>query len=195
MQTLNDVKSFFNERAAHWDETCYHDPEKIKAILNLAKFAKGKRILDVACGTGVLFPYLLEKDPAEIVGVDVAENMIAIARSKFDDPRLTLIADDLFQITLTGFDYAIIYSAYPHFPDKKLLVDKISNLLVSKGRFIIAHSESRDTINQRHHGPAVSNVSSPLLEATEEAKVWENAFLIDTLADTSDSYIISGTKK
>ena len=42
----------------------FHDgqePEVINRILDLAQIRQGVRVLDVACGSGVLFPYFLER--------------------------------------------------------------------------------------------------------------------------------------
>ena len=51
-----DVIAFFDKRAAAWDaEMIRHEPV-IQAILDNAGVGNGVRVLDVACGTGVLFP-------------------------------------------------------------------------------------------------------------------------------------------
>ena len=135
---------------------------------------------------------MLTRKPASVTGEDLSPNMIAQARQKYHDPRLQMLASDLFDVEETGFDTAIIYSAYPHFPDKQRLAQKVRAMLAPGGRFLIAHSESRQTINGRHGGSA-SPISTPLRPAREEAAAWEPLFQIDMVADTPDLYFISGT--
>nr|WP_319487736.1 class I SAM-dependent methyltransferase [uncultured Caproiciproducens sp.] len=191
----NEIKYFFDKCAETWDNCCSYDQEKIAAIVTLAGITAGSRIVDVACGTGVMFPEMLSRNPAMILGVDLSDEMIAKAHSKFTDSRLQLLASDLFDVHETGFDTAIIFSAYPHFSDKSKLSEHISKLLKVGGRVMIAHCESRNSINYCHTGRMVSKISWPLRSAKEEAAEFSNYFNIDILADTSEIYLFSGIKR
>ncbi len=192
MFEIEQVRGYFDERADQWDAVCSHDRYKLAAVVTLARVTPGARVLDIACGTGVLFDELLSRNPASVLGVDLSPNMIAQARQKRRDPRLQTLAADLFDVEETGFDTAIIYSAYPHFPDKQRLAQKVRAMLAPGGRFLIAHSEGRQTINGRHGGSA-SPISTPLRPAREEAAAWEPSFQIDMVADPPDLYFIPGT--
>lgn len=165
-------------------------------IVSAAQIPQGGRVLDLACGTGVLFDEILSRGPAELVGVDLSDAMIARAREKFHDPRLRLIAADFFSFEETGFDAVTIYSAYPHFPDKERLLRHVWDCLNPGGRILVAHSDSREQINRRHSGgERVKAVSVSLVGAWEEAQAFEPFFSVDILADTPEFYLISGTKK
>lgn len=188
------IRAFFDERAAGWDASCHHDPHRLAAVAALAQIAPGSRVLDIACGTGVLIPQLLQYGPREVLGVDFSPEMIREAQKKFSDPRVRLEAMDLFDCKESGFDIATLYSAYPHFPDKERLAEKIFSLLRPGGRFLLAHSESRATINSRHHSGAAA-VSVPLRPVEEEAGVWSPWFTLDILADTESFYLLSGKKR
>ena len=48
-------------------------------ILDNAKVSEGKNILDVACGTGVMIDYYLERKVNSVTGVDFSEKMCEIA--------------------------------------------------------------------------------------------------------------------
>lgn len=194
MENIASVKAFFDERAQDWDKTCIHDPRKISAIVTLAQIMEGCKLLDIACGTGVLFPEALSRGPEAISGVDLSERMIEIARKKCTDPRVRTSAMDFLEFDENGFDVAIIYCAYPHFLDKAALIRHVYDRLTPGGRFMVAHSESRDTINGRHHGAVVQEVSESLLPAASEAELWKSHFAIDLMADNSDIYLFSGLK-
>ena len=194
MDDIQYVKEYFNARADQWDQMCHHDPEKLSALVTLAGVCPGQQILDIACGTGALFNILLSKQPARLVGVDVSDRMISIAREKYPLPCVELFAMDILDFTETGFDTAFIYSAYPHFADKASLARAVWKALRPGGRFMVAHSESRATIDQRHHSPQVQRISTHLQPALQEADVWRDLFQVDILADTPDLYVISGVK-
>ena len=69
----------------------------------------------------------------------------------------------------------------------------MARCLAPHGRFLVAHSESRAAINGRHHSPPVQAVSTTLRPAAQEAPVWEPFFALDTLIDTPELYVLSGT--
>ena len=185
------IRQFFDQRASHWDETCHHDPHRLAAVAALAQLCPGVRVLDIACGTGILIPELLLYHPSHILGIDFSNEMIRAAKKKIHDDRVELKAMDLFELEETGFDVATIYSAYPHFPDKEKTARKLAAVLRPGGRFLIAHSESRHTINGRHHQGAQA-VSIPLRPVEEEAAIWKKWFDLDILADSREFYLISG---
>lgn len=195
MDGIQQVKEYFDARAAQWDQMCHHDPEKLAALVTLAGVRPGQKILDIACGTGALFDTLLQRQPSRLVGVDVSDQMIAVVRQKYPLSCVELVAADVLDFSQTGFDTAFLYSAYPHFADKEALARKVWECLAPGGRFMVAHSESRLTIDQRHHSPQVQRVSTHLRPAVQEAAVWQKFFEVDILADTPDLYVISGVKK
>lgn len=202
MCTTAEIKQFFDERAAGWDAHCVHDPAKLEAIVTLAGVSAGSHVLDIACGTGALFSALLARNPACLTGVDLSDAMIAVAAQKFHDSSLRLLASDLFSLTASdfpeapgGFDSLFVYSAYPHFLDKDAFAKQLYSLAAPGGRIMVAHSESRETINSRHHGAAVQQVSTSLRAAAVEAAVFAPYFDVDILVDTPALYLISGVKR
>lgn len=59
----------------------------------------GGRILEVGCGTGSLTERLLARPGlVELAAIDIAERYVAFARSRFDDPRLTIRQADAGQL-------------------------------------------------------------------------------------------------
>ncbi|OFV69330.1 class I SAM-dependent methyltransferase [Acetobacterium wieringae] len=195
MNHCQSTKEYFNSIANKWDTMCHHDSEKISAILTLANIKKDSRVLDIATGTGVLIPHLLKTEPTEVKAIDLSELMIAQAQKNHDDNQVRFQVANFYEFDQTGFDFAIAYSAYPHFWDKEGFVRHLAESLNSQGRFMIAHSESKETINGRHSGDQVRKVSASLKDAMTESNYFKAAFDIDILVDTDEMYIISGKKK
>lgn len=192
MTEAEEIRSFFDRLAGTWDECCRHDPRRIAAIVTLAGVAEGSRVADVACGTGVLFPEILSRNPALLFGVDLSGEMIKKARAKISDPRLRLAAADVFDVRETGFDTVLLYCAYPHFPDRARLAEKLAGMLKPGGRVMVAHGEGREEVNRCHAG--AGRVSRRLGPVREEAAAFEGVFRIDMTADTEEIYFFSGVK-
>jgi SAM-dependent methyltransferase len=72
----------------------------------------GQRWLDVGCGTGALTASVLAgAEPAEVVGVDPAEEFLATARAGIADPRSTFHSGDARSLPLPDDRVDVVVSA------------------------------------------------------------------------------------
>lgn len=190
-----DVIEFFDKLAPEWDSQQIPKDEIINTILDNAKVHSGIKVLDVACGTGILFPYYLERGITDIVGIDISKEMIKIAEDKFkEEPYIRVICGDVETEDFTEtFDTVMIYNAFPHFPDSRNLMSVVSGLLSPGGRICIAHSMSRETVDAHHHGCAC-HVSMGLMEAHELKDLMEPYFNVDLVISDEKMYQVSGVK-
>lgn len=188
-------KEFFNSIASEWDDKYgHHDANKVKKIIEMSNIKKGSSILDVATGTGVLISYLLETSPSKITAVDISDKMIEIAKKKYENSKVEFVVQDVMDFSRGSYDYVFVYSAYPHFKDKKALFKHLYSLINDGGKLIIAHSESRDKINEVHrHSNTVCNDILP--EIHETYKVMSEYFNVENSIDNDEMYYISGIKK
>ena len=158
-----DVIEFFDRCAPAWDAGMIKSDEIIGKILDNAEVGEGQHILDVACGTGVMFPYYLERKVASVTGIDISPEMAKIAAEKF--PEIQVICGDVEETEFQRqFDVIVVYNAFPHFPDPARLIKRLCSLLKDGGRLTIAHGASREAIDGHHHG-AASKVSNGLMSA------------------------------
>ncbi len=188
----HDVKAYFDGQAGHWDARSHHEPGKLRRIMRACDLHAGQRVLDVACGTGILFPWLLSHDPSLLMGIDLSEKMTDEARKKYRDKRLRIVTADYYQLEAGAFDRIIIYNAYPHFFNKERFAQKTRDLLADGGRFVLAHNKGRDSLNAMHEARGVCLYSVPLMPASEERRWFEPYFKIDSCIDTDDLYLLSG---
>ncbi len=188
----DQVATYFNHLAPEWDALHRHDNAKIEHILDCADIKHNLSVLDVGCGTGILFPFYLNREISSLTGVDLSSGMIAKAKEKFSDPRITLIVGDAEQLQLDTYDRCVVYSALPHFKNAAHLIEKLSQTLKADGRLTVAHSESREIIDQRHKGSAHA-VSVGLMPASELASLFSPLFHVDLVID-DEIYIVSGRK-
>jgi len=189
-----EVIAFFDHCAPGWDADQVDRSTVINTILDNARVGEGDEVLDVACGTGVMFPYYLSRGVASVTGIDISGEMAKRAAEKFaDEPRVSVRCGDVEE-TIFGcrFDHVVVYNAFPHFPDPSRLIGRLSLLLKPEGRLTIAHGWSRDRINA-HHAGAAQKVSNGLMEAEELAALFAPYFTVDTAVSDAEMYQVSGT--
>lgn len=184
-----DNREFFNNLAYKWDEMCHHDDRKIRKILELAEIKENAKILDIGTGTGILISYLLEKSPSKLVGVDISENMIEVAKEKYKDNNVKFAVSDIMDFNEDKYDYIFIYSAYPHFKDKEKLFEHLSKLLNNDGKIVIAHSQSGDEINHVHSKIDVVK-EDVLLPVEDNVKIINKYLKANKTVDNSEMYYI-----
>ena len=196
--SIGKIGSYFDERAASWNEQAEPAGSKHLMVAQLAGVHEGSRVLDVGCGTGIMERAYLELGAASIVALDVSEEMIKYARSRFADvseDRLRFECRNVLDFEdAEGFDAFVVYNAYPHILDKRALVESAVSLLKPGGRFLVAHGMSRATLNA-HHANVPADVTRDLLSAKDAALDWQDAFDIDMMADTPFTYFFGGSKR
>ncbi len=189
-----EIIDFFNSLAPNWDAEMIRDDAVISAILDYAGISEGVSVLDVACGTGVLFEDYLERKVKRLTGVDIAPAMIEIARAKFNDKRITLLSEDIEDADFPEpFDRCVVYNAFPHFPNPSRLIERLAAFIDLGGRLTIAHGMSRNEIDKRHSGSA-RKVSIGLMDETELARLLQPFFKVDTVISDDRMYVVSGIK-
>ena len=187
-----DVIDFFDRLAPAWDDMQVRNEEVIAEILFKGGIREGVRVLDVACGTGVLFPDY-KKLGADVTGIDISPEMVKIAKEKF--PEAEVICGDVLDFSFEDkFDAVMIYNAFPHFAEPEKLIEKLSTLLKNSGRLSIAHGISEKELAECHSGSA-KNVSVPLVKKEVLAQMLEPYFNVDVLISDDRMYMVSGVKK
>ncbi len=191
-----EMIAYFNRCAPTWDAETIRSDEKIRVILDYAGITEGVRVLDVACGTGVLFPDYLQRNVRALVGVDIAPGMANIAAAKFKDPRVQVICADIQELVFSDpFDCAVIYDAFPHFPNPDRLVRHLASCLVEQGRLTIAHSMCRDQIDAFHNEVGAADVSVDLVHEDKLAMILSPYFQVDVVVADAEKYVVSGKKR
>lgn len=99
---------------------------------------KGKRILDVGCGGGILSESLA-LEGATVVGIDLAEAGLEVAKlhlleSGLDIDYLSISAEDLTKTESESFDVIACLEMLEHVPDPSLVIDACSSLVKPGGR-------------------------------------------------------------
>ncbi len=190
-----EIRAYFDHHASGWDERMIRSQHKIDAILDAAGVYRGSRVLDVACGTGVLFEDYLARGAEQIVGVDLSPEMVSIARRKFPQSHITVQCADIETVQFeTDFDSCVIYNALPHFMDPAYLVTHLSAFIRPGGRLCIAHSMSREALI-RHHSGSAMGISKPLPDLDVLCAMIEPYFYCHTAISDDEKVIVAGIRR
>ena len=188
-----DVIAFFDRLAPQWDADMIRNDAIIATILDNAGVTAGKDILDVACGTGVLFPDYLSRNVASVTGVDISPEMVKIAAQKFPD-QVQVLCGDVQKVDFgRKFDCIVIYNAFPHFPDPEALIATLSGMLNPGGTLTVAHGMSRAAIDHHHEG-AASKVSVGLMHEDQLAEIFSAHLTVTAKISTDQMYQVTGRK-
>ncbi len=187
-----DVIAFFDRLAPQWDGDMIRHDDVIATILDGAGVTTEKAVLDVACGTGVLFPDYLARGVTDITAIDIAPEMVRIAQQKF--PEIQVLCGDVEQTAFDRqFDVVMVYNAFPHFPEPEKLIRTLAGLLKPGGTLTVAHGMSRAAIDHRHEGVA-AKVSNGLIHEDELAAIFDKYLTVTVKRSDERMYQVTGRK-
>jgi len=191
-----DIIDFFDRCAPTWDAGMIKDDRIIATILDNVEVNADMDVLDVACGTGVMFDYYLARGVASVTGIDISPEMAKIAAKKYsgEDKVQVICADVETYAFPRKFDRIVVYNAFPHFPYPKRLIKLLAGLLKEGGRLTVAHGMSREAIDGHHKG-AASKVSNGLMSAESLKRIFDAHFDVEVVISNSRMYQVSGVKR
>lgn len=192
------VRSFFDRLAPGWDAETVRNEPVIARILDNAGVREGCTVLDVACGTGVLFGDYVRRGAAQVTAIDLSPEMAARAAEKAAGTQITVVCGDVEDSAAVRdsgpYDVVMVYNAFPHFPDPAGLIRTLAELVRPGGRLSIAHGMSRAALDAHHSGCA-RDVSVGLLHEDELKSLMAAYLDVDTVISDGEMYQVCGKKR
>ena len=104
-------------------------------LLALLPELAGRRVLDLGCGAGQLAHHLATNGAIEVIGIDVSERMLALAREQWPHPRVTYRREALEAATFPPerFDLVVSSLAFHYVDDYRGLLARIARWLAPGG--------------------------------------------------------------
>lgn len=124
MPTEKEIKDWYNQKHADKGENAWRPYEAYPAILDYLNVEKGKRLLDVGCGTGYLLKAAADKE-LETYGIDISGEAVKISRKISPKSKIMEGRGEEINYPDNFFDYVICYGALEHFSDMKKGLDEI----------------------------------------------------------------------
>lgn len=170
---------FFDSIANEWDNIIEVNEEKINTLLSKTNIKDGDSILDVGTGTGVLIPFYKKLNPnGKIKGVDISQGMLDIANQKFGNlENISFEKIDIEENKVNSqYDKVVLYSMFPHLKNKVMTIKSLVDYsLKHNGKLIIAHSNSREFLNNMHKEKDEIVKEDRLIPVLEQKEIFEKA--------------------
>jgi ubiquinone/menaquinone biosynthesis C-methylase UbiE len=120
-----------------------------EATLEKIGLSPGDRVLDIACGTGIVARVARERlgGTGRIVGIDVSSGMLAVARAA--EPDLDWREGNASALPLHDgeqFDVVVCQQGLQFFPDKRAAAAEMRRALAEGGRLAVATWRSDEEI-------------------------------------------------
>lgn len=104
-----------------------------------ARFVNGKRVLDIACGTGYGSRMLRLAGASTVVGVDVSAEAVRYAEQRYQTPGVEFVCSDAQQFKSSEqFDVIVSFETIEHLRHPDKFLENIRSLLVPNGSFLLS---------------------------------------------------------
>ncbi len=117
--------------------------EHLDRYLFVLQYVKGKRVLDVACGSGY-GSQLLAKEAKSVVGVDISPYAIEYAQTHYPADNLQYIQEDATKLPFEddSFDVVVSFETIEHIEDYTTFLRECRRVLRQSGLFICSTPNS-----------------------------------------------------
>jgi len=194
---------FFDRLAARWAGRGYDEDEvrRVDELMARSGIEPGMRILEPGCGPG-----LITRQLAELVGpsgfvlaLDLSPQMVQQCRRRTRlYPQVSVEWGALEELCGHRGEFSLVFccNSFPHFSDRRKALRVVADCLVRDGRLVIAHSNSRQRVNEIHRcaGGAVKHDLLPE-PATLCALVESQGFAVTELDDGPASFFLAAVKR
>lgn len=168
-------QAFFDQLAAEWDLMfTAEDLERLSHIVDKIGVSEGMQIMDLGCGTGILFDLLRRKvgTSGSVVGVDFSIQMLKKAYRNFPFANVNVVDADVSNLPFGDdtFDMAITFAAFPHFSNQQQVLNEADRVLKKGSKIYIIHLVSSKEISDHHQkiGGVVKHDEIPPVEKLRE---------------------------
>jgi len=140
---LPDIEKYYHRN--------YAGVSVLKSFDELLPDLRNKSILDIGCGIGMYFPFFHQKGARELVGVDVGENLLDMARKLCPYAKTVLASADTLPFSNECFDVILSMGLLEHFSNPQSVLEEWTRCLKHGGILIVETPNMRNPIFARHY--------------------------------------------
>jgi len=141
MTTIYDNENFFEKyNQMNRSQQGLEGAGEWQTLERLLPDFRGKRVLDLGCGYGWHCLYAAEHGARSVLGVDLSEKMLEVARQKNTFDTITYLRDSIDEVNFDpdSFDIVISSLAIHYIADFEKLVKNIAEWLITGGQLIFS---------------------------------------------------------
>ena len=136
--TYNKIAQAYHQKRLNPADSTWNDYlEKPAMEAMLKPLVKDKKVLDLGCGTGILTNELVAWG-AEAEGVDLSEEMIALAKENYPEIKFTTASSENLPYPENSFDLAASSLVMHYLEDLQPTLVEIARVLKPAGSFIFS---------------------------------------------------------
>jgi ubiquinone/menaquinone biosynthesis C-methylase UbiE len=126
---------------AHMYDMRYADEQigKIKAALKYVKIEKHDAVLDVGCGTGILFDRVSENTES-VVGLDISRESLVQAKERagrFENVQLILADADNMPFKSRAFNIVFVVTILQNMPEPEGTLNEIKRVAATDSQIVV----------------------------------------------------------
>ena len=191
------TRTHFNELADSWESKQPKKNLKIEELLSRLDLKNAETILDIGCGTGVLFPFIkkLTAGKSNIFAVDFAECMVKTAASSCKG--INVICGDVQGLSFKSncFDCVIGFHVFPHVTAKRIALQECWRVLKPGGEMSIIHLRGSEELNDFHAEIGGAVTDHKMLSASEMSHfLADMEYIVTDAVDKSEEYFVRALK-
>ncbi|MGM0169161.1 hypothetical protein IGI39_003477 [Enterococcus sp. AZ135] len=141
MTTIYDNENFFEKyNQMNRSQQGLEGAGEWQTLERLLPDFRGKRVLDLGCGYGWHCLYAAEHGARSVLGVDLSEKMLEVARQKNTFDTITYLRDSIDEVNFDpdSFDIVISSLAIHYIADFEKLAKNIAEWLITGGQLIFS---------------------------------------------------------
>jgi phosphoethanolamine N-methyltransferase len=155
----------------------------------------GVRVLDVGSGIGGAAFHLARAYGAKVTGIDLAEEMVAIAVERVAQLGLsdsvTFLLGDVLETDFPGpFDVAWSRDAFMHIPDKSRLFSRLYSLMAPGGRLVITDYARGKEPGSPEFERYIEKTGYNVIEPERYGELLEAAGFVDVVVDDATAKFV-----
>lgn len=192
---IKNQKDYFNKQYKNWLQSV--DENKLRIMqqsIKLLRISKDDSVLDVACGTGVLYPLLMDIPIKDYMAIDISEKMLEEFLKQYKDVKTKLLDFEKPVQLEDKYNFIIIFNSIPHFQDLNAVFENARNNLKQDGKLSIIHARTRMGLAEHHNriGYYLDRDAIPK-DDTLDRLCNEHGFVIEEILD--DTFFFFSCKK
>ena len=172
---VHSVEAHYDELADHWDvftEVAWKERVLWPTVQSLLPALSGQRALDVGCGDGT-YSARLADEGADVLGVDLSEEMVRVARENYGDRaefRRADVTESLSSVGDDSVDVVLCQHVFSHLPAIETPLSEFARVLAPGGSLVVTtHHPFHDflVVDEREY-PDTSAIDEMELEPVVE---------------------------
>ena len=192
------TRHYFNGKAKDWNSKQFEKASKIHQLLSKLELHSCNSILDIGCGTGVLFPFLIKftQERAKIFAIDFAEDMVREAVQQ-NYPTVNVLCGCARYLPFfdNSIDLVIAFHVIPHIQGMNLALKECWRVLRPYGKLAIIHLHGSHQINAIHAEIGGTVKNHKLHSGEQMGRMLQKLnFEIKDMVDRKGEYFVVGQK-